>query len=108
VSDGLKCPFNNELVEQLKKLTESYKGAVAAAESYNSIALAEHGQILAALTLADRLRNVINSYLEGWEAGCPCFLYSCGWEYCRRNLEILDALEDLPQFPLPGQKLNDD
>lgn len=95
----IKCPMSNFAIEQIKNLSASYKLALEAAAQYNSIALANKKQIESALTLADRLRQVLESYLHSWERGVPCLTHSCGWEYCQRNLQILNSLPNLPDPP---------
>lgn len=94
-----KCPMSNLAIEQIKDLSASYKLALEAAAHYNAIALANKKQIESALALADRLRQVLEGYLRGWEQGFPCLTYSCGWEYCQRNLQILNSLPNLPDPP---------
>ncbi|MGI5825026.1 MAG: hypothetical protein ACOX7J_05565 [Bacillota bacterium] len=93
------CPMSEVAIEHIKTLTESYKLAVDAVCEYNSIALADKKQLAATMHLADQLRRVIESYICSWENGSPCLTYSCGWEYCQRNLQILNALPNLPDLP---------
>jgi hypothetical protein len=90
------CPLSDMAIGHLKNLTESYRLAVAAAAEYNNIALADRRQIENALILADRLGEMINHYICSWKAGVPCMIYNCGWEYCERNLQILNSLDNLP------------
>lgn len=92
------CPLSVDACHQLKELSESYRLAVAAASDYNTISLASRKQVEAAIARADRLGEVIDCYLNGWQRGIPCLLYSCGWEYCRRNLEILNCLPNLSKI----------
>ncbi|MDD4572455.1 MAG: hypothetical protein PHN47_08260 [Clostridia bacterium] len=99
------CPLSLDASSQIKALTESYRLAIAAASDYNTISLASRKQVEAAIARADRLGEAIDCYLNGWQRGIPCLLYSCGWEYCRRNLEILNSLPNLPKIP-PKPKNN--
>ena len=93
------CPMSDIAICHIKDLTGSYKDAIEVAAIYNSVALANKKQIENALGLADKLRCVIESYICSWENGAPCLNYSCGWEYCQRNLQILNSLPNLPDLP---------
>lgn len=93
------CPMSDVAIAHIEALTRSYKMAVDAACDYNGIAVASKKQLENALCLADHLGQAIQSYLCSWESGSPCLNYSCGWEYCQRNLEILNALPNLPDLP---------
>lgn len=93
------CPLSEIAVQQIKSLCESYRLMIAAANDYNGIALANRKQIECAIARADHLGEIIERYLCSYEHGAPCMIYSCGWEYCRRNLEILHAMPDLPDIP---------
>ena len=95
------CPLSIDASHQIKELTESYRLAIAAATDYNGIALANRKQVEAAIARADRLGEVIDCYLNGWQCGVPCYLFSCGWESCRRGLEILGPLSKFPIPPRP-------
>lgn len=99
------CPLSLDASRQIKELSESYRLAIAAASDYNTISLASRKQVEAAIARADRLGEVIDCYLNGWQCGIPCLLYSCGWEYCRRNLEILNCLPNLAKLPIRPQPL---
>jgi hypothetical protein len=93
------CPMSDMAIEHIKSLTESYKMAIEAADEYKSIILTDKKQLQEALELADHLRRIIESYLCSWENGSPCLVYSCGWEYCKKNLLILDSMPNLPDLP---------
>ena len=93
------CPLSDVAIAHIEALTQSYKQAVDAACDYNGIALANKKQIENALKLADHLGQTIECYLRSWECGSPCLNYSCGWEYCQRNLQILNAMPNLPDLP---------
>ena len=96
---NFNCPMSDAAIKHIKDLTESYKDAIEVAAIYNSVALAGKKQIEEALGLADKIRKVIEVYVCGWENGSPCLNYSCGWEYCRRNLQILNSMPNLPDLP---------
>ena len=93
------CPMSELAILHIRSLTESYKLALDAALEYNTIALANKKQIENALDLADNLGQAVQSYICSWENCSPCLTHSCGWEYCQRNLEILNALPNLPDLP---------
>lgn len=93
------CPMSDVAIAHIEALTRSYKMAMDAAVEYNHVAVSGKKQLENALSLADHLGQAIQSYLHSWESGSPCLNYSCGWEYCQRNLEILNALPNLPDLP---------
>ena len=89
------CPLSEIAISHIEALAKSYKLAVDAACDYNGIAFASKKQLENALRLADHLGQAIEYYLSSWENCAPCLNYACGWENCKRNLEILQVLPNL-------------
>ncbi len=94
------CPMSDVAIQHIRALSESYRLLIAAANDYNGIALANRRQIEKAIDRADRLGEIIEGYICSWENCSPCLVYSCGWEFCRRNLEILNSIPNLPDPPV--------
>jgi hypothetical protein len=89
--------------ESLQKISDSYQTLVqTAAELERSEQAPEYQKHMAYLR-AERVGRVLDNLLACWEENaCPPVFFSCSWQQCERNLQIINALTPCDQWSAPN------
>lgn len=97
--DDYRCDMNN-IIDDITKLTNSYRLMIGGAEELNRINLAKKGDLKAALKRADKIGDIIDDYLKILEEIDLSYFEYCKLksEYYKTKIKanfILEEIEEL-------------
>ncbi len=96
------CPPSEFAVASIKALSEAYRNLISAAREQEGSEIADKAQKLAAWRRAEHTGQMLDDLVANWEQGaCPAVFYSCAWEQCQRNLEVINTLTPCNQWQMP-------
>jgi hypothetical protein len=89
--------------ESLQKIADSYQTLVETAAELERSEKAPEYQKHMAFLRAERVGRVLDNLLACWEENaCPPVFFSCSWQQCERNLQIINALTPCDQWSNPN------
>jgi hypothetical protein len=98
-----KCPMSEMATESLQKISDSYQTLVQTAAELERSEQAPEYQKHMAFLRAERVGRVLDNLLACWEENaCPPVFFSCSWQQCERNLQIINALTPCDQWSTPN------